>query len=267
MKESTIHLVYQRQYYDDEDMDYFFINYTIFRNLPLSQLTRLNNKEFKQKVKEFCDKNYKETASNYANYSEVNMIHGSEYYKTYADEFGKSGSVFHEHPPKPGYIPGVEAATGSLGHGMPMALGMALGGKILKDPFHCYASMSDGECNEGTIWEAAMLSSSLKLNNLIGILDYNKWQATGRSKEIMNLEPLDKKWDSFGWNVQEIDGHDFKDIKHAFISLKDSKKPNAIIAHTVKGKGVSFMEDDNNWHYRIPTLDEVKKVKRILDLK
>ena len=91
MKESTIHLVYQREYYDDEDMDYFFINYTIFRNLPLSQLKRLNDKNFKQKVKEFCDKNFVETASNYNNYSEVNMIHGSEYYKTYADEFGKSG--------------------------------------------------------------------------------------------------------------------------------------------------------------------------------
>ena len=91
MKESTIHLVYQRQYFDDEDMDYFFINYTIFRNVPLSQLERLNNINFKQKVKEFCDKNFKENASNYANYSEVNMIPGSEYYKTYADEFGKSG--------------------------------------------------------------------------------------------------------------------------------------------------------------------------------
>ena len=87
-KGSTIHLVYQRQYYDDEDMDYFFINYTIFRNVPLSQLERLNDKNFKQKVKEFCDKNFKEDASNYADYSEVNMIHGDEYYKTYEDEFG-----------------------------------------------------------------------------------------------------------------------------------------------------------------------------------
>ena len=91
MKESTIHLVYQRQYYDDEDHDYFFINYTIFRNVPLSQLNRLNNKDFQKKVKEFCDKNYVETASNYDNYSEVNMIHGSEYYKTYGDEFGYEG--------------------------------------------------------------------------------------------------------------------------------------------------------------------------------
>ena len=92
-KDGTIHLVYQRQYYDDEDMDYFFINYTIFRNVPLSQLTRLNDKNFKQKVKEFCDKNYNETASNYNDYSEVNMITGDEYYKTYGDEFGYDGSL------------------------------------------------------------------------------------------------------------------------------------------------------------------------------
>ena len=90
-KDGTIHLVYQRQYYDEEDQDFFFINYTIFRNVPLSQLNRLNNKEFKQKVKEFCDKNFKETASNYEDYSEVNMIHGSEYYKTYEDVYGPSG--------------------------------------------------------------------------------------------------------------------------------------------------------------------------------
>ena len=90
-KEGTLHLVYQRQYYDDEDHDYFFINYTIFRNVPLSQLNRLNNKDFQKRVKEFCDKNFVETASNYDNYSEVNMIHGTEYYKTYGDEFGYEG--------------------------------------------------------------------------------------------------------------------------------------------------------------------------------
>ena len=90
-KEGTLHLVYQRQYYDDEDHDYFFINYTIFRNVPLSQLNRLNNKDFQKKVKEFCDKNYVETASNFDNYSEVNMLHGTEYYKTYGDEFGYEG--------------------------------------------------------------------------------------------------------------------------------------------------------------------------------
>ena len=96
-KDGTIHLVYQRQYYDDEDMDYFFINFTIFRNVPLSQLNRLNNKDFKQKVKEFCDKNYKETATNDTGYSEVNMITGDEYYKTYGDEFGETGLPEDKH--------------------------------------------------------------------------------------------------------------------------------------------------------------------------
>ena len=96
-KDGTIHLVYQRQYYDDEDMDYFFINFTIFRNVPLSQLNRLNNKEFKQKVKEYCDKNYKETATNDTGYSEVNMITGDEYYKTYGDEFGETGLPEDKH--------------------------------------------------------------------------------------------------------------------------------------------------------------------------
>ncbi len=174
------------------------------------------------------------------------------------DEFGQPGSVFHEHPPKPGYIPGVEAATGSLGHGLPIALGMALAAKISKKNYKCYALLSDGECNEGSIWEAAMLAPSLELSNLTVIIDFNKWQATGRSKEIMNLEPLDKKWDSFGWNVQEINGHDFLDIRKAFSNLRNSKRPNAIIAHTVKGKGVSFMEDNNNWHYRTPNLEELE---------
>ena len=96
-KDGTIHLVYQRQYYDDEDHDYFFINFTIFRNVPLSQLNRLNNKDFKQKVKEFCDKNYKETATNDTGYSEVNMITGDEYYKTYGDEFGETGLPEDKH--------------------------------------------------------------------------------------------------------------------------------------------------------------------------
>merc|ERR1712070_1221841 len=136
-------------------------------------------------------------------------------------EFGKSGSVFHEHPPKPGYIPGVEAATGSLGHGLPMALGMAIAQNIKGISARCYALMSDGECNEGSIWEAAMLAGSLRVNNLVAIIDFNKWQATGRSKEIMALEPLKEKWSSFGWHTQEIDGHDIKEIQNALLEAKN----------------------------------------------
>ena len=181
-------------------------------------------------------------------------------------DFGKEGSVFHEHPPVPGYIPGVEAATGSLGHGFPMALGMALGGKIKGLKYTCYALLSDGECNEGSIWEAAMLSSAQKLSNLIGIVDYNKWQATGRSKNIMSLDPLSLKWKSFGAEVIEINGHDFNDMKKAFdhcILQKD--RPSMIIAHTIKGKGITFMEDDNNWHYRTPNSEELELALKELD--
>ena len=176
------------------------------------------------------------------------------------EKFGMPGSVFHEHPPKPGYIKGVEAATGSLGHGFSMALGMSIAAKIQKKSYKSYALLSDGECNEGSVWEAAMLAASLEIDNLIGIIDYNKWQATGRSNEIMALEPLKSKWLAFGWHCEEIDGHDFHEIHSAITSAKNIKgKPSMIIAHTIKGKGVSFMEDDNNWHYRTPNDEELKK--------
>ena len=182
------------------------------------------------------------------------------------EEFGKEGSVFHEHPPKPGYINGVEAATGSLGHGFPMALGMAISAKLQKKEFNAYALLSDGECNEGSIWEAALLAPSLKIDNLVAIVDYNKWQATGRSQEIMNLEPFISKWESFGWHSQEINGHDFVEIENAFNQIKKvNGKPHIIIAHTIKGKGISFMEDNNNWHYRIPNNEELDLALEELD--
>ena len=176
----------------------------------------------------------------------------------YLDEFGKPGSVFHEHPPKPGYIPGIEAATGSLGHGLPMALGMALAGRVQQRPIRCYALLGDGECNEGSIWEAAMLAAAQKVSTLTAIIDYNKWQATGRSQEVMALDPLVAKWEAFGWHAQEIDGHDFEAINAALDTARaENQRPSVIVSHTVKGKGVSFMEDDNNWHYRTPNSEEL----------
>tara|TARA_B100000965_G_scaffold406463_1_gene445549 strand:- start:301 stop:1125 length:825 start_codon:yes stop_codon:yes gene_type:complete len=182
------------------------------------------------------------------------------------DEFGKSGSVFHEHPPKPGFIPGIEAATGSLGHGLPMALGMAIALNLKGINARSYALLSDGECNEGTIWEAAMMASAKRVSNLTAIVDFNKWQATGRSEEIMSLNPLIDKWKSFGWSAQEVDGHDFNQIGEALNSAKnEANKPNVIIAHTVKGKGISFMEDDNNWHYRIPNNNELTNALKELE--
>jgi transketolase len=174
------------------------------------------------------------------------------------DDFGKAGSVFHEHPPKPGYIPGIEAATGSLGHGLPMALGMALAARIQQRPSRCYAQLSDGECNEGSIWEAALLAASQKVHTLTAIIDFNKWQATGRSQEVMALDPLAAKWEAFGWHAQEIDGHDLAAIAQALAAARaERERPSVIVAHTVKGKGVSFMEDNNNWHYRTPNPEEL----------
>lgn len=173
-------------------------------------------------------------------------------------DFGKAGSVFHEHPPKPGYIPGIEAATGSLGHGLPMALGMALASRIQQRPSRCYALLSDGECNEGSIWEAALLAASQELHTLTAIIDFNKWQATGRSQEVLALDPLAAKWEAFGWHAQEIEGHDFAAIAQALEAARaEQDRPSVIVAHTVKGKGVSFMEDDNNWHYRTPNPQEL----------
>lgn len=184
------------------------------------------------------------------------------YSKKLLQTYGEDGGFLAEHPPSPGYLAGIEAATGSLGHGLPIGLGMALSARIQKHSYNVYAILGDGECNEGSVWECAMLAAGQNVNNLCAIIDFNKWQATGRSQEIMALDSLVDKWRAFGWDTCEIDGHDIETILSALSKLPStSKKPTAIIAHTVKGKGVSFMENDNNWHYRIPTLEEVIKSK------
>jgi transketolase len=139
-----------------------------------------------------------------------------------------------------------------------MGVGMALASRIQRIPYRVIALVSDGECNEGSVWEAAMFAASQRLDRLCVIVDFNKWQATGRSEEILALNPLAEKWRAFGWESYEIDGHDIESIVNHLQRFPGSNgKPLALIAHTVKGKGVSFMEDDNNWHYRIPTADEV----------
>jgi transketolase len=173
--------------------------------------------------------------------------------------------VFAEHPPTPAHLPGIEAATGSLGHGLPLGLGFALAGRIQKLNYRVLALLSDGECNEGSVWEAAMLAGAQQTEKLCAIIDFNKWQATGRSEETMALSPLADKWRAFGWRAIEVDGHDMPALIDALQpSPPDDPRPTAVIAHTVKGKGVSFMEDDNNWHYRIPTADEVAAAGREL---
>jgi transketolase len=187
------------------------------------------------------------------------------YPESLLDSYGEDGGVFAEHPPTPAHLAGIEAATGSLGHGMPMGLGMALAGRIQRLDYNVLALLSDGECNEGSIWESAMMAAAQRVERLCAIVDFNKWQATGRSEEILALNPLAAKWRAFGWNAVEADGHDMRELVRLMTNVPDgSGKPVAIIAHTVKGKGVSFMEDDNNWHYRIPNKDEVAAARKEL---
>ena len=182
------------------------------------------------------------------------------------DTYNDDGSLLPEHP-SPGKLPGVEAATGSLGHGLPLALGMALGARIQGRRSRCYVLMSDGECQEGTVWEAAMFAAAQRLDNVLAVIDYNKWQATGRTDEVMATAPLADKWRAFGWTAHEIDGHDPAALVEVMRNLPDgSGRPVAVVAHTVKGKGVSFMEDDNNWHYRVPTAAEVRAARTELGL-
>ncbi len=182
------------------------------------------------------------------------------------ESFACSGSPLEEHP-GPYCVPGIEAATGALGHGLSMGVGMAIAARIQGYDNHIYVLLSDGECNEGSVWEAAMFAAAQGLERLIAVIDFNKWQATARSCEVMALEPMREKWQAFGWHTHEIDGHDMQAlVKNLSATKAAQEKPSVIIAHTVKGKGVSFMEDDNNWHYRIPNREEVLMAKKELGL-
>ena len=178
--------------------------------------------------------------------------------------YNQPGTSLPEQP-CPGLTPGVEWATGSLGHGLGVGLGMARASKIQKNPHATFVIMSDGECQEGSVWEAAMLAPRLDLAPLTVLVDFNGWQATGRSREIMQMEPLAEKWTTFGWDACEIDGHSIPDVLAALERPRDHR-PRAIIARTIKGKGASFIEDDNNWHYRSPSAEEVEKAASELGL-
>ncbi len=153
-------------------------------------------------------------------------------------------------------VPGVEVSTGSLGHGLSISTGMALAAMRDGRSHRTFCILSDGECDEGSTWEPVLFAPHHKLDNLIAIVDYNKIQSLGRVKEVIDLDPLPDKWLAFGWGVREIDGHNLNAIEEAMNEIPyEPGKPSCIIAHTVKGKGVSFMEDELIWHYKAP-LDE-----------
>ena len=159
--------------------------------------------------------------------------------------------------------PGVEVSTGSLGHGLSLASGMALAHQRDGSGVRVFALLSDGECDEGSTWEAALFAGHHRLDNLVVIVDYNKIQSLGTVKEVLDLEPFADKWRSFGWAVREIDGHDFSQIRGALSATPfEPGRPTCIIAHTIKGKGVSFMEDTLLWHYRSPQGDELERAIR-----
>ncbi|MCX8056865.1 MAG: transketolase [Ignavibacteria bacterium] len=167
-------------------------------------------------------------------------------------------------------LPYVEASTGSLGQGLSIAIGIALAGKIDKRNYNVYCMVGDGEIQEGQIWEALLSAPKFKLDNLCVFLDYNKSQIDGYIKDVMNIEPIKEKLIAFNWNVNEIDGHDFQQIENAISNFKSTKeKPTFIIAHTIKGKGVSFMEDNVEWHGKAPNEKETElalmELKKLLE--
>ena len=183
----------------------------------------------------------------YAALSECGFFDRAELRKHY-----QNGSIFSGHVSHKG-VPGVEISTGSLGHGLGVAVGMALAAKRLNRAWRTFVLMSDGECDEGSVWEAAMFAGHHKLDNLVAVIDYNKIQSLALVSETLTLEPFADKWRAFGWDVHEVDGNDHAALEACFAELSEwPNRPHCVIAHTIKGKGVSFMENAVLWHYRTP---------------
>jgi transketolase len=177
---------------------------------------------------------------------------------------GQEGSKFGGHP-KIHDIPGVEASTGALGHGLSFAIGIAYANKVDKKDSHVYVVLGDGECQEGSIWEGALSAPTLELDNLTVVVDHNKLQAMDDLENIVHMKPFADKWRAFGWNVTEIDGHNYAEIREALLERK-AGKPTLVIANTIKGKGVSFMENVPIWHYRMPNEQELPVLMKELGL-
>jgi transketolase len=183
------------------------------------------------------------------------------------ETFYQDGSRLCGHVTHTG-VAGVECSTGSLGHGLPIACGMAVAGKDARNPFRVFALISDGECDEGTTWEAALFAGHHRLDNLTVIIDYNRVQSLGSTDEVLGLDPLPAKWQSFGWHAVEVDGHDIDALQRTLSALPLAPgRPTCVIANTVKGKGVSFMEHQLLWHYRTPQGDEYTRALEELGAK
>jgi transketolase len=177
--------------------------------------------------------------------------------------FCQNGSLLLGHVSH--HVPGVELSTGSLGHGLPVGCGMALSGKREKSSHHIFVLLSDGECDEGSNWEAALFAAHHKLDNLVAIVDANKLQGFGRTEEVLALEPFTRKWNAFNWSVQEVDGHDHWALRALLQRIPfEFGKPSLLLAHTIKGKGVSFMEDQLAWHYKSPNPEQLSQALKQL---
>ena len=196
----------------------------------------------------------------YAALAELGFFQTTKLDSHYQDGSDLSGHVSHKG------IPGVEVSTGSLGHGLPIGVGMALAAKRSVEQHRVFVLMSDGECDEGSNWESILFAAHHGLDNLTVIIDYNKLQSMASISDTLQLEPFADKWRSFGWSVQEVDGHNHDELYGVLSSTPLSKKtPNCIIAHTTKGKGVSFMENSVLWHYRSPQGDEYQAALKELE--
>ncbi len=178
--------------------------------------------------------------------------------------FSKFGSQFIGHPNNK--LPGIEMNSGSLGHGLPVSVGMALAGKMDKKDYRVYTVMGDGEIAEGSVWEGAMAASHYKLDNLCAVIDRNRLQISGNTEDVMAHDDVHKRWSSFGWNVIAVaDGNDIGQLKEAFDAAKEVKgKPTVLIANTVKGKGSSVMENKANWHHKVPNAEELEQIRKDL---
>ena len=178
-----------------------------------------------------------------------------------------NGSILSGHVSHKG-VPGVEVSTGSLGHGLGVGTGMALGAKMDGAQWRTYVVLGDGECDEGSVWESALQAAQYKLDRLIAVVDYNHMQSLATVEDTLKLEPFEQKWKDFGWNAESVNGHDTDALKAAFARAKEnagSRKPYMILAHTVKGKGISFMENNILWHYRTPQGEEYEAALKELE--